>query len=237
MGPRMTKATFDGYSNNYDEALEQGLSVSGEDSIYFVKGRLNWLKSVLPRYGCEPASVIDFGCGVGNSLPYLRDILGATRVAGIDVSAESIRTAETRYPRDGFQLATCDNLEPKADFDLAFCNGVFHHIPLTERDNSAQLIKRHLRPGGLFAFFENNPLNPGTRYVMSRIPFDREAVTLTPWNARQLLRRAGFRILCTHYLFYFPKALAALRFCEPWLSRVPFGAQYLVLCEAPKDAK
>ncbi len=78
--------------------------------------------------------------------------------------------------------------------------------------------------------WENNPWNPGTRYVMSRIPFDRDAVTLTPREARALVRANGFDIVDTTFLFIFPRALRWLRALEPPLARLPFGAQYQVLC-------
>ena len=227
----MSKAEFDSYSSNYEEALNRGIGVSGEDSSYFAEGRLRWLARQLSIRNFETNSVIDFGCGVGNSLPYLREIIGADRIAGIDISADSISMARQRFANARFELGTLDEISVQANFDLAFCNGVFHHIPLSQRADSAALVYRHLRPGGLFAFFENNPLNPGTRYVMSRIPFDRDAITLTPWNARSLLRAAGFSVLRTDYLFYFPKLLSVLRPIERLLTQVPLGAQYLVLCQ------
>lgn len=229
----MSKATFDNYSNNYEEALDRGISVSGEDSSYFARGRLAWLSKRLAQRRGQVQSVIDFGCGVGNSLPYIRDIFGAQRVAGIDVSRDSISIAQKRFRDVGYQLATCDELPVNSEFDLAFCNGVFHHIPRDERAASARLVFDHLKPGGYFAFFENNPLNPGTRYVMSRIPFDRDAITVLPWSARRLLVATGFTIVRTDYLFYFPKCLAWLRPGEPLLSQLPLGAQYLVLCQKP----
>ena len=40
-------------------------------------------------------------------------------------------------------------------------------------------VRQGLRPGGVFALWENNPWNPGTRLVMRRIPFDRNAVLLS----------------------------------------------------------
>jgi hypothetical protein len=41
---------------------------------------------------------------------------------------------------------------------------------------------------------------------------------------------AGFsRCSPPRFLFYFPHILAWLRFMEPCLARVPFGAQYYVL--------
>jgi hypothetical protein len=64
---------------------------------------------------------------------------------------------------------------------------------------------------------------------MSRIPFDRDADLLSPRAARRLLMQAGFEILSTDYLFVFPRVLAALRPIELRLTRVPAGAQYMVL--------
>jgi hypothetical protein len=81
----------------------------------------------------------------------------------------------------------------------------------------------------VFAFWENNPWNPGTRYIMSRVAFDRGAITLTPPQSRALLRRAGFEVLRTDFLFLFPAMLRALRWIEPLASALPLGGQYLVL--------
>jgi hypothetical protein len=68
---------------------------------------------------------------------------------------------------------------------------------------------------------------------MSRIPFDRDAVTLSFLEAEALLRRAGFRSVATSFHFFFPKALSRLRPLETWLERVPLGAQYCVLARKP----
>jgi SAM-dependent methyltransferase len=123
-----------------------------------------------------------------------------------------------------------DEYTPDGTMDLAFCNGVFHHIAPPERTAAVDYIHRALRPGGLFAFWENNPWNPGTRLVMKRIPFDRDAVTLTSREARQLLRERGFEILRTDFLFIFPRVLRWLRGVERFVTQWPLGAQYQVLC-------
>lgn len=67
------------------------------------------------------------------------------------------------------------------------------------------------------------------RYVISRIPFDRDAITLTPPEARRLLGDGGFQVLRTDFLFIFPRWLGWLRRLEPGLTGWPLGAQYLVL--------
>ncbi len=113
---------------------------------------------------------------------------------------------------------------------MVYCNGVFHHIPPAQRAQTVNYIWHSLRPGGLFALWENNPWNPGTRYVMSKIPFDHDAITLVPPEARDLLRQGGFEIIRTDFLFLFPKPLKSLRWIEPWLRAMPLGGQYQVLC-------
>lgn len=229
----MSKTTFDEFSESYEETLNQGIAVSGEDSSFFARGRLERLAHILKNRNVDCNSIVDFGCGTGNSLPLLREFLGATRIAGVDVSTLSIATARARFKDSGFELSTIDESDDNSQFDLAFCNGVFHHIPVEQRLTSAKWIWDHLKSDGYFAFFENNPLNPGTRYVMSRIPFDREAVTLLPWQSRRLLHEAGFEVILTHYLFFFPKQLAWFRRFEPSLRNIGFGAQYLVLARKP----
>ena len=118
--------------------------------------------------------------------------------------------------------------------DLAYCNGVFHHIPLKNRLGAVTYLYRALRPGGIFAFWENNPWNPGTHFVMHRIPFDCNARKLSPLESRELVKVAGFEILSTHFLFIFPRILARFRVIEPSLARLPFGAQYQILCRKPQ---
>ena len=68
---------------------------------------------------------------------------------------------------------------------------------------------------------------------MNRIPFDRDAVTLTRGQARQLLRAGGFDLLRTDFLFIFPRVLRWFRGLEPFMSRWPLGAQYQVLARKP----
>jgi SAM-dependent methyltransferase len=123
--------------------------------------------------------------------------------------------------------------EPDGTLDLAYCNGVFHHIPLHEREAAVGYVYRAVRPGGLFALWENHPWNPGTRYVMSKCVFDKDAIVLTPSESRRLLTGQGFQVLRTDFAFIFPRTLKALRPLEKWLHKLPLGAQYQVLARKP----
>ncbi|HZQ06028.1 MAG TPA: class I SAM-dependent methyltransferase [Anaerolineae bacterium] len=223
------EAAFDEYAADYDAALNQGIAVSGEDKYFFAKGRVEWLAKCLAWYQYKPKRVLDFGCGTGSSTPFLLDVLGADSVVGVDISAKLVKIAQESYGSARAQFARMADYQPNAQFDLAFCSGVFHHIPLYQRATSLKYIFDSLRPGSLFALWENNPWNLGTRYVMAHIPFDKGAITLSPPTAQRLLQSGGFRVLRTDFLFIFPKMLAPLRAIEPALSRLPLGAQYQVL--------
>jgi SAM-dependent methyltransferase len=224
---------FDAYAADYDATLAQGISVSGEDKNYFAKGRVAWLADCLSDLEERPRTVMDFGCGTGSSIPFLLGKFAPESLLGVDLSADSLAIAERLYGGAGVQFAPRAEEQTAEDFDLAFCNGVFHHIPLIDRPATITSVYSSLRPGGLFAFWENNPWNPGTRYIMSRIPFDRDALTLSPPTALRLLREGGFEIIRTDFLFFFPRRLSWLRFLEHSLARVPLGAQYQILCRKP----
>jgi SAM-dependent methyltransferase len=233
MNDPSTTTEFDRYAADYELALAEGLSISGEDKNYFAQGRIAWLASCLRELVEKPRSALDFGCGTGSATPYLSDRIGVESVIGLDVSEKSLDVAKRTYGLERAQFFLFNQYQPSERIDLAFCNGVFHHIPLSGRAAAVDYIYRLLRPGGLFALWENNPWNPGTRYVMSRIPFDRDAITLAAPETRRLLRAGGFKILRTDFLFIFPRMLSWFRCVEPLVARLPLGAQYQVLCRKP----
>jgi SAM-dependent methyltransferase len=231
-------AQFDSFAAAYESALAQGLCATGESADYFARGRVQFLRKILTRLNHKPANILDFGCGTGTSIPLLLALPGAQQITGVDISPESLKIAAEKNPSlkndsPRAHFATFQSLAPSASIDLAFCNGVFHHIPLAERPAAMKYVFDSLRPGGIFAFWENNPWNPGTRYIMSRIPFDRDAVTLSPPESRRLVQSAGFDALFARYLFFFPKSLSGLRWLEPAFNRIPLGGQYLVISRKP----
>ena len=231
--PSYQNPEFDEFADSYDEALQQGLSVSGERKEFFAHGRVAWLQHRLQALSFLPKRVLDFGCGTGTAAPFLLALAGLEELIGVEVSAKSLVVARRLHggPKAGFHLNT--EFEPQGTIDLVYCSGVFHHIPLTERAGAVRYLFQALRPGGILALFENNPWNPGTRYIMSRIPFDRDAIPLAPPATKQLLRAGGFEIAGVDFLFFFPARLRALRFAERFLAKVPLGAQYQVLAVRP----
>lgn len=221
---------FDQYANDYDEALARGIGISGQNRDFFARGRIAWLAGELRKNGESVMSVMDFGCGTGLSTPYFVDLLGATSMMGVDISIKSLEVARVKYNTFNAHFVLMDEYQPAGEFDLVFSNGVFHHISPDKRAEIVSYISRALCKKGLFALWENNPWNPGTRYIMGKIPFDKDAAPVSPPEARRLLQAGGFDILSTTFLFIFPQFLSCFRILEPFLARLPFGAQYQVLC-------
>jgi SAM-dependent methyltransferase len=221
---------FDRYAGNYELALSNALAPSGESREYFAEGRVEWLKRCLVKLGVRPRTVLDFGCGDGSTTPLLRRALGAESGTGVDVSSKSVAVARKHFATEHIRYEVLADVRVDGQMDLAYCNGVFHHIAPAERHDAVAVVYDALKPGGLFAFWENNAWNPAARYVISRCPFDKDAILLSPLKARSLLKRAGFEIVRTDFRFIFPHALRRLRKVEDYTVRLPLGAQYQVLC-------
>jgi len=224
----MREELFD-LSEEYEQMLNQGIRLSGENILFFIEGRLNLLQKKTREIG-RISRVLDFGCGLGYASKRLRQMFPAAEVTGADTSRKALEAARQKNGGPGIRFVTVDDLEGDAgEYDLCHVNGVFHHILPAERPEALSLIHRVLRPGGTLALFENNPWNFGARMVMARIPFDRDAHMLSALVTVELLRHAGFQIVSTDSLFFFPRVLKVLRFSEPYLGWTRLGAQYVVL--------
>jgi len=210
----------------YEAMLNRGIGLSGENQEFFIAGRIEDMRVRVPA---GARRVLDFGCGIGNACERLALAFPQAEIVGADLSEQALRHARDKYGSARVTFVSISDLPQLEPFDLCYINGVFHHIPPDERQPTLGMLRKCLKSGGHLALFENNPWNPGTRLVMSRIPFDRDAIPLSYLETQRRIRAAGFQVLETRFLFYMPKALASLRFIEPLFVKVPLGAQYYVL--------
>jgi SAM-dependent methyltransferase len=221
---------FDEYAAAYEQALASAIAPSGESREYFAEGRVQWLKRCLTELRAPVETILDFGCGDGSTTPILIRALQAKSGIGVDVSTKSLEIARRAHGNGRIAYQSIGEFQPVGEIDLAYCNGVFHHIQPLQRGKALAIVRGALRQGGLFSFWENSPWSPATRYVMSRCAFDRDAILLSPPQARALLSAEGFEVIRTDFRFIFPRALRGLRKIEDWLSRIPLGTQYQILC-------
>jgi SAM-dependent methyltransferase len=223
---------FDQYAGTYETALNSALSVTGDNSAFYAETRIALLKQFLGKYfATDVGKILDFGCGTGSATPFFRKHFAQAEIIGVDVSSESIAVARQRFESEAatFHPLRTSDAESIKSVSVAFVNGVFHHIPLMERDFWLNWIYEKLAPNGVLALFENNPWNPGTRFVMSRCEFDGDAICLSPIETKRRMYKAGLRILGIHHLFFFPSFLQSFRRIEPCLRWIPLGGQYVCL--------
>ena len=220
---------FDDFVDSYEAACDRGLALSGEDREYFAAQRIDHTRRQCSSL--RVGTILDFGCGLGHGTPHLLRAFPGARIVGLDTSEAAIETARRRFASERVTFTTNSRIVEHNVVDLAYSNGTFHHIEPIDREKEIRRILEWLAPGGIFALWENNPWNPGTRLVMKRIPFDRDAQPLSYLEARKLLTRCGFRVVDVSFHFYFPAWLKALRRFEPPLERLPLGAQYCLLAQ------
>jgi SAM-dependent methyltransferase len=227
----MDKAEFDRFADEYAALHKANIRLSGEDPDYFAEYKIRDVADFVRARGIRRGVMLDFGCGVGNSVPHVRRLLPEFRLKCLDVSEKSLAIAETRFPGQAeFKALAGDGVIPHEDdsADVAMAACVLHHI---KADDHAKILKdllRVLRPGGTLFVFEHNPWNPLTVHAVNTCPFDENAVLVSAKYVAAQLRAAGFAEVQTRFRIFFPKALSLMRPLERYLTWCPFGAQYYV---------
>jgi len=219
---------FDSHSAAYEVELKKAISFAGQDASVFTEAKARALLALArERIGdMESASALDVGCGIGNihrSLaPQFAEFQGVDVSAGlIDVARASNRdVAYQAY--DGVELPFESNT-----FDLSFAICVLHHVPPAQWETFVAEMARVVRPGGLVAVIEHNPLNPGTRLVTLRCAFDEDIVLVRRRRLEQLMRRTRLRDTASRYILFSPWRSATVERAEHWLGHLPLGAQYI----------
>ena len=219
---------FDHLAKEYERLLDDPVrEYFAPGSGFFLSRKIDVLLEFAARHGVNTtrATWLDVGCGKGELMRAVKPHVA--RVLGCDVSLGMM--SECR-DLDVVQQVDPDRLpyeDASVDWVTAVC--VFHHIEPKDRDRLVADIHRALRPGGIFAIVEHNPLNPVTQWIVRRTPIDENAMLLTAGSSRRLLRSARLQIVATRYFLYFPerihKRAAPL---ERALARVPLGGQYVV---------
>jgi SAM-dependent methyltransferase len=223
-------AEFDKFAKEYQAAHAKNLRCTGEDVEYFSRYKIETIRRRWNSAGrSEPKAILDFGTGVGNSLPYLAQQFPAAALTALDVSKRSLEIAERRYPGvASFVLHSGDNHLPlpPGTFDLIFTSCVFHHIPAPEHVGLFAQLRALLSPNGVMVTFEHNPINPVTRYIVATCPFDENAILIPASTLVGRQRKAGFSRISITYTGFFPGPLRALRPLERFMTFIPIGAQY-----------
>lgn len=226
----MQESEFDQFAEEYKEMHTRNIAVSGEGPDYFAARKIRDLAAYLGPRAHHRLRVLDFGAGVGTSIPWFSALMPGAELTCADVSRKSLELGRrlhgdhTRFIHfDGERLPFVPG-----DFDVAFAACVFHHIPAAEHGRLLRELRRVLAPGGVLLIYEHNPLNPLTVRAVNQCPFDANAVLIPSGTLLDALRQAGFSDCIRRYRIFFPHFARALRPLESWLTWLPLGAQYYV---------
>ena len=222
------RVDFDDYSKNYDDLLREKTGFFSDNDRYFAEYKVAITRKLVTR---KVARILEYGCGIGRNIPYLRETFPGCEIIGSDISQASLAIAQEAQPETTFFLET--NETPTLDkFDLIFVAGVYHHIPRQDRAAVSVTLRERLVQNGDIIVFEHNPYNPVTRRIVSTCEYDTDAVLLAPGELKQNLMQAGCRVEDSQYCLFIPPRLSALHWLEPKLGWLPMGGQYYVHAKA-----
>jgi trans-aconitate methyltransferase len=233
----MTQQEFDAHAKRYDAVLDDSISFSGEDSAYFAEYKIRDLHRELVAQGVDVRAalrILDFGCGVGSSIPHLRQYFAHAELYGVDVSEESLDLARSRHANLARFLKMSGTGFPQGveALDAAYAMCVFHHIDEQQHIELLSGLRSRLKPNALLMVYEHNPLNPLTVRVVNNCIFDINAKLIGASLMAERCRRAGFRKVSVKYRVFFPSFLKFFRFAEGLFAWLPLGGQYYVRCLA-----
>ena len=230
----MDEAEFDKFALEYRALHAANIKLSGEQPEYFAEYKVVDVVAELVRARggiAKPLAVLDFGAGVGYSVPHFARQLPGARITCLDVSRKSLEIgaaehggqAEFRH-FDGTHIPY-----PDGTFDVTLASCVFHHIPHAQHVALLTELRRVLADDGLLLVFEHNPLNPLTRHAVNTCVFDEHAELMLAPTLRRRVRAAGFAAPRIRYRIFVPGWLRSLRWLEKGLTWLPLGAQYYVV--------
>jgi SAM-dependent methyltransferase len=101
--------------------------------------------------------ILDLGCGTGRILlPLLRD---GHEVVGVDASATMLERLRQKNPKARVVEGDIREISLGRKFPLVLCtfNTLMHLYERTDVEHLLDVVRRHLRPGGVFAFDVMNP--------------------------------------------------------------------------------
>jgi trans-aconitate 2-methyltransferase len=157
----------------------------------------------------RPSTVIDLGCGPGNSTRVLRSRWPEALVVGLDSSVEMIDAARSKEPDASWIVSDIEDWRPETAFDVVFSNATLQWLP-----DHGRLIERlfgNVAPGGALAL---QIPSADFALVYSLI---REIAIDGPWASRMAGALGTFTMETPG--FYYDLLAPAARSVDIWTTR------------------
>jgi SAM-dependent methyltransferase len=201
----VTNTAWDTYSKQ--KAERRPVNAAGETTWF------NWTQYPDHGPGAEllgigpGASVLDLGCGKGGNLAHTA-ALGA-RAVGVDVSLAQLKAAEARWADVGLVLHRADAVrfleETGEYFDAIY--SVFGAVWFADPEQLLPVIRKRLKPGGVFAFSQRPPVEGcyGCQASYINRSEDEDPLVVKRWDYEPdrwvaILRKHGFTAVTARVL-------------------------------------
>jgi SAM-dependent methyltransferase len=223
--------SFDDYASSYSAEMRDALGRFGGESSYYLRQKVNLLSRELKH--AQPRQVLDFGCGIGQAVPFLLEAFSPESLVCTDESKESLNVLREAYP--AVRAVGLEEVEDEA-FDLIFVANVLHHIEPRLRHDVVRDLCRRLRPQGVVAVFEHNPLNPITRRIVSNCSFDEGVTLLSKSEVTTYFSDIdGVTIMKSGYFLFVPEPLKRFNWIDSHMYKVPFGGQHFTVARQSSE--
>jgi len=220
----MKKVDFDDYAEDYESLLKGQLGFFDGQRDYFSEYKV---RVVRQNTEDQAPRILDFGTGIGLTLPFVKKWFPDSEVHASDISEASLYHVRKQHP---YITVVADSDLGAGQYDLILVATVIHHVAPELRPDLFRRLEGMLRPGGRIWVFEHNPLNPVTQRMVSTCPFDEDAVLIGAGSLKRLIaKETNLAVTGSGYTLFFPQALAAMRPLEPYLRWLPLGGQYYVV--------
>jgi trans-aconitate 2-methyltransferase len=171
------------------------LSWSAKQYVAFEDERTRPVRDLLGALPpIDAHTVIDIGCGPGNSTEVLAERYPQSRISGTDSSADMIAAARRRLPRIQFEVQDLQDWHDAGPFDVILANAVLQWVP-NHQILLPTLIEK-LAPGGALAVQMPDNLEEPAHRLM------REVAAAGPWAAK-LAQSAGARAPLKGAVWYY----------------------------------
>lgn len=123
---------------------------NAEQYIKFQAERTQPVEDLIAKLSITPKTILDIGCGPGNSTECLKRHFKDADVIGVDASPKMLEKAQKNHPDLTFAYGCIpDDLRNFGQFDLIFSNACLHWIP--NHQTLLPAIMHKVNTGGIFA--------------------------------------------------------------------------------------
>ena len=223
------RVDFNNYTKNYNQLLKKNTKFFSPNEEYFAKYKVDVVRG---QVRTPVRRLLEYGCGIGRNITFLRQAFPDALIMGSDISTASLEFAKNENPDVQFihEDGTSSSI---GRFDLIFVAGVYHHVPINQRQEVTLILFERLVPGGLLFVFEHNPFNPVTRRIVDTCPYDRDAILIKPSEMKRNLQQTGFSVEHRSYCLFVPPRFSRLAFLENRIGWLPLGGQYWIQAKRP----